>query len=205
MHKTFMNWILGNILIVTLAIFSLYSHTAVAAFPQDFSDVVWIEPNISGFAETSVLDVSVVGGTINVPHSKRNSWPISCRFSSSERVNASLWGFVKINGVWHAGTWEYLRVGVTTRKTSTYGGAGHFRPPIGTFRPRNGEIYGFMVSGVARDSLSCNNARERSNVVLWRWGVGEVPIEEMTEEPAPEENDPTKLQPMLDLLLEEEG
>jgi hypothetical protein len=184
--------------IILVTVFLAIPKAVFAAFPQDFSDVVWIEPNISGWPVTSTLDVTVNGGTINVPHTKKDSWPISCRFSTADRVNASLWGFVKLNGVWHAGTWEYLRVGVTTRKTSTYGGSGHFRPPIGTFRPVNGEIYGFMVAGVSRDNLRCNNVAERSNVVLWRWGVGPVDFE--TGNPTVEEPDPTVMGPILDLL-----
>lgn len=183
---------------------ALFSNSAFAAFPQDFSDVTWIGPNIGGWPVTSNLDVSVNGGTINVPHSKRNTWPISCKFAASERVNASMWGFVKLGSRWHAGTWEFLRVGSTTRSTATYGGPGHFRPPIGTFRPRNGEIYGFMVAGVSRDNLVCNNARERSNVVLWRWGVGEVPIGPIEPEPEPEpEPMAPNMSPILNLLFEE--
>ncbi len=179
----------------------LLQSNAYAGFPQDFSDVVFVENNrdVQNWPVTSTLRAGVNGGTITVEHSKRNSWPITnCRFNASERVNASVWGFVRINGVWHAGTWEYLRAGVTTRKTSTYGGPGHFRPPIGTFRPRNGEIYGFMVSGIARDALNCVNARERSNIVLWRWGEGVVPFD---DEPEPEPETPT-ITPTINLLLD---
>jgi len=189
-----------RLLIVLSIVF--FSNNAFAAFPQDFSDVTWIGPDVGGWAVTSELDVSVNGPTINVPHTKRNSWPISSRFAASERVNASMWGFVKLGTRWHAGTWEFLRVGSTTRSTATYGGPGHFRPPIGTFRPRNGEIYGFMVSCVARDDLRGNNCRERSNVVLWRWGVGVVPIEDATAPPEPEPVPPT-ISPSVDLLLQD--
>lgn len=172
-----------QILKITISIMSaaLLSQSAMAAFPQDFSDVVFVENNaaVANWPVTSQLEASVSGGTINVPHSKRSTWSITnCRFSSNQRVNANVWGFVKVNGVWHAGTWEYLRAGVTVRTTSAFGGAGHFRGAIGTFRPQVGEIYGFMVSGIARDSLNCVNNAERSNVVLWRWGVGPVAIEE---------------------------
>ena len=183
-------------------IFSGMTRIALAAFPDDFSDVVWIEPDISSWPVTSTLDVSINGGTINVPHTKKDTWPITnCRFSASERVNANMWGFVKLGGVWHAGTWEYLRAGVTTRKTSTYGGAGHFRPPIGTFRPINGEVYGFMVAGISRDALNCVNVAERSNVVLYRWGEGVVSSTSgggSTPEPEPE---PPVVAPQNSLLL----
>lgn len=178
----------------------LFSQAAFAAFPQDFSDVTWIGPNIGGWPVTSTLRASVNGGTITVDHTKKNSWPISTKFASWQRVNASCWGFVKKDGRWYAGTWEYLRKGVSTRKTSTYGGAGHFRPPIGTFRPQNGEIYGFMIAGVSRDTLSGNNVRERTNVVLWRWGVGGVPII-IEPEPEPVPDTPV-VTPAIDLLMQ---
>ena len=175
--------ILSKVLIVL--IFSSMTRLAMAAFPQDFSDVVWVGPDISSWEVTSTLEVSINGGTINLPHTKRDSWPITnCRFPASERVNASVWGFVKLNGVWHAGTFEYLRAGGTTRKTSTFGGPGYFRPPINTFRPINGELYGFMIAGISRDSLNCVNVDERTNVVLYRWGEG--PVDFDAAEPEPE-------------------
>jgi len=192
-----MNTLFKTILVVT---FLMLTRTAHAAFPLDFEDVVWIEPNVSSWAETSVLDItSIDGSLIRMPHSKTNSWPISCRLGSSNRLNANVWGFVQINGVWHAGTWEYLRVGFTSRKTKAFGGAGHFRPPIGTFSPRNGELYGFMVAGISRDSLACNNVRERSNVVMWRWGEGKVPLSEFEETPVSSSSSP-----IIDLILNEE-
>ena len=193
-----MNSIKRLLIIVSIA---LFSNNVFAAFPQDFSDVLWLGPNVGVWPQTSNLDASVNGGTINVPHSKRNTWPISSRFAASQRVNASMWGFVKVGTRWYAGTWEFLRKGSTTRSTSAFGGAGHFRPPIGTFRPRNGEIYGFMVSCVARDDLRGNNCRERSNVVLWRWGVGEVPIGPIVP-PEPEPT-PANMAPILDLLIQD--
>jgi len=180
---------------------ALLSQPVLAGFPQDFSDVVFVENNASvqNWPVTSQLNASVNGGSITVAHTKRDTWRITnCRFSSRERVNANVWGFVQINGVWHAGTWEYLRAGVTTRKTSAFGGRGHFRGAIGTFRPQVGQVYGFMVSGIARDQLNCVNNAERSNIVLWRWGVGPVPIEEPEPEPEPGAN----ATPAVNLLLD---
>jgi len=171
--------------LLPILILTFLSQAVYAAFPNDFDDVVWVDANPSSFRETSVLTVSVNGGTINLPHSQRNNWPLTTRFPRSENVNASVWGFVQINGVWHGGTWEFFRRGSTTRSVSAFGGAGHFRSPIGTFRPQNGVVYGFMVSGAHRDGFTPINVRERSNVALWRWGVGPVTIEEMEEEASP--------------------
>jgi len=184
---------LRQLFLLIISIF-FFNHSASAGFLED-CDVVWIGPDISEWPETSELTASVAGSVINLDHEKKNIWPISSRFSASERVNASAWGFVKLNDVWHAGTWEYLRAGQTRKSTPTYGGRGHFRPPIGTFRPRNGEIYGFMVAGVSRDTLSGNNVRERTNVVLWKWGVGVVPLREAECGGPP-------IGPILDLLTE---
>ena len=179
----------------------LFSNQSFAGFPQDFSDVVWTDADASSFAETSFLEpVTVSGGLIRLEHSKRNSWPLTRRFSASQNVNASVWGFVQLNGIWHAGTWEFMRRGVTTRSVSAFGGAGHFRPPIGTFRPTNGVVYGFMMSGAHRDGFQPINVRERTNVQLHRWGVGPVAFD-----PAePEEEEATPIDPILNTLLDDE-
>ena len=182
--------------LLPILILTFLSQTVYAAFPDDFDDVVWVDADISSFEETSVLDARVSGGTITVSHSKRNSWPLTRRFSSSENVNANVWGCVQLNEIWHCGTWEFLRRGVTTRSTSAFGGRGHFRSPIGTFRPRNGEIYGFMVSGVHRDGFTPINVRERSNVVLWKWGEGVV-------DSLPGADTPNVITPATNLLLDE--
>ena len=65
----------------------------------------------------------------------------------------------------------------------------------------NGEIYGFMVSGVARDNLNGNNVRERTNVVLYRWGSGVVPFDEST----PEEEEKPNPSPAINLLLSDDA
>lgn len=178
------------------------SSTAKAAFPQDFSDVVFIEsPSVKDWPVTSRLNVTIGGGYINMPYDKTNVWPRSSRLGGC--CVASAWGFVKVGGIWHAGTWEYLRPGQITKKASAFGGCCHFRSPINNFNKVNGEIYGFMVTGVARDNLNGNNVRERTNVVLYRWGSGVVPFEEGTPGGGgtPEEEKVPNVGPAIDLLL----
>lgn len=173
-----------------------FSSAANAAFPQDFSDVVFIEaPFVKGWPETSQLDVSIGGGLINMPYDKRTVWPpVRPNSLGGAEVNANAWGFIKLNGVWHAGTWEYLRPGQFVKKTKAYGGCCHFRPPINNFNTVNGEIYGFMIAGVTRDTSGGINVEERTNVVLYRWGVGVVAFE-------PEAAASATVTPVLDILL----
>jgi len=149
------------------------SYSANAGFPDDLSDVVFIEsPAVKDWPITTQLSVSASGGNITLDYDKKNVWPRSSRLGGCCVANA--WGVIKVGGVWHAGTWEYLRQGQTVKKATAFGGCCHFRSPIGNFNRVNGEIYGFMVSGVARDNLNQNNIQERSNVVVFRWGVGAI-------------------------------
>lgn len=160
---------------LALALFAFFSiaQAANAGFPDDLSDVVFIEsPSVKSWPATARLNVSVGGGNITLNYDKKGVWPRSARLGGC--CVASAWGVVKVGGVWHAGTWEYLRPQQTVKKVKAFGGCCHFRGPIGNFRPVNGEIYGLMVSGVARDSLKQNNVRERSNVAIFKWGVGQI-------------------------------
>lgn len=160
---------LALVLLATLSI----PQIARAAYPDDLSDVIFIEsPDVKNWPITTQLSVSAGGGTITMDYDKKNSWPISSRLGGCCVANA--WGIIMINGIPHAGTWEYLRPGQIVKQETAFGGCCHFRGPIGNFNRVSGEVYGFMVSGVARDNLDGNNIRERSNVIVFRWGVGTI-------------------------------
>ncbi|RBP49209.1 hypothetical protein [Arenicella xantha] len=157
----------------------LFTNSTKAAFPQDFSDVVFIEaPYVKDWPIGSRLNVDISGGNINLRYDRANSWPaVRPNSLGGAAVNANAWGFVKLGGVWHAGTWEYLRPGQITKKTTAFGGCCHFRSPINNFNKVNGEIYGFMVAGVTRDTSGGINVAQRTNVELYRWGSGVVPYD----------------------------
>ncbi len=150
---------------------------AKAGFPDDFSDVQWIDPDISSWAQTSSITVNVSGSTLQVNGSKKDVWPR--RFHSDLRndcCNRSLWIFAKYQGQWYATTFEYMRFGQVNKQREAVSGRQIKRSPF--FRsgfdwePADGEVYGFMTSGMARFNLNNVNVRERSNVALYKWGVG---------------------------------
>ena len=84
-----------------------------AAFPDDLSDVVFTEAaQVKNWPVTTNMNLSIGGGFINMPFSATNTWPSVTLFGIV--VNANSWGIVKENGVWKAGTWDYLRPGGTS-------------------------------------------------------------------------------------------
>lgn len=163
--------------------------TAQAAFPYDLeSGVTFTEPlesrNIRSFAETSVLTASINPGAnlVTMVHDRRSTWqggtgflgtvPLSC-------CNANVWAFRLVGGEWFGATWDYMRVGGTTRPFDAIRGGGHQRgAPLASLGvPRTGEVVGLMMAGITRLGLS-NNVFERTNIVFIRVGGGVVdPVE----------------------------
>ncbi len=134
--------------------------------PSDLGGVRWLHTDVSGWSETGTLrTVRVSGGTITLDYDKAKSWPGVDHAGAF--VNANPWIFVNVSGVWYAATWEWLRVGQTSKSTRSVAGDHIKKHPLGNFRPRSGEVYGFMVSGLARDSA--RNVRERTQVLMYRW------------------------------------
>ncbi len=132
----------------------------------DLGNVNWLHANVSGWAQTANLSsVSVNGGSITLAYNKANVWPGAN--AGGANVNANPWIFVFQDGRWHAATWEWLRVGQITKSTGAVNGNHIKQAPLTGFSPRSGEVYGFMVSGLARDST--RNVQERSNIVMVRW------------------------------------
>ena len=139
-----------------------------ASDPGAFSlgSVRWLHTNVSGWPETATLrSVSIRGGSITLNYNKANSWPGVSHAGAN--VNANPWIFVNRGGTWYGATWEWLRVGQTTKSVSSVHGSHIKRAPLNNFVPQSGETYGFMVSGLARDKK--RNVQERSNVVMLRW------------------------------------
>ena len=132
--------------------------------PADFSGVTWLHHNVSGWAQTASLNAGV-GGSVNLNYDKARVWP--ARNVGGTDVNANAWIFVFQDGRWYAATWEWLRPGQTSKSTRAVHGDHIKKSPLNDFVPRSGEVYGFMVSGLARDST--RNVEERSNVDMVRW------------------------------------
>ena len=194
-------------LVVFISLF--ITTTALAAFPEDLDDVVFIEegvrPGITQFvrnmAVTGTMSVQIGGRDnfggemVNLFNSQRSVWPnniFAC-------CNANAWLVVNVDGTWFAGTWEFMRVGQVTKSTLALVGPRHLRfPPLADFRPVNGEIYGFFNSCIVRNGITPNvsNCQERTEIALFQFGVGPVgfdAISTSTESAFP-------IAPILDLL-----
>lgn len=179
---------------VLLGLFSQQSHSA---FPNDFSDVTWIDPNISSWAQTSTITANVRGSILNITDTKASVWPQ--RYHSELQnscCNRSLWIIIKFEGKWYASTFEYMRFGQVGKNAEAVNGGQIKRAPFlqsgRLWEPANGEVYGFMTSGMARFNLNNNNVRERSNIALYRWGVGPTDNVNFTEVPRGADGRPLK-------------
>lgn len=171
---------------------------AYAAFPNDLSDVVFIEaPYVKEWPVGAGMNLSISGDTILMPYGGAGSWPpVRPKSLGGAQVNANAWGIVKVGGVWHAGTWEYLRPGQTAKKVKAFGGCCHFRPPINNFRLVNGENYAIFLSGVVRDTSGGINIQQRTNYSVFKWGTGVIFVEGVDSAP-----DGFLPAPVVDILL----
>lgn len=142
------------------------------------SDVRWLHDNIGSWRATSTIRSvrirDVPAGGVCIEHTKAQSWPGVTFDGTSLAGNA--WVFAKINGRWHAGTYEWLRPRQICKFTvrgqhqspSREIGPHVKTPPLRDWVPRSGETVGFMVSTLARFGRR-GPVRERSNIVLVTW------------------------------------
>jgi hypothetical protein len=132
------------------------------------SDVVWIDQDVSGWAVT-VTDLNVsIGSDINLSHSGGTDvWR-----PEIDGVVGNAWIFVWRRGQWYGGTWEYLRPNQRIKGKDNLQSPGvigklESEKELTNFVAQPGETYGFMVSGLARDTYS--NVQERSNIDMATW------------------------------------
>ena len=165
----------------------MLSSSAKAAFPDDFQGVVWIDAaEVANWPQTGSLTVSVdprdVALRLRAENSKTGVW--KNEKINNVLVNANLWVFARFNGVWYGATFEYMRPNSVAKNLDAVEGGHVKRPPFltssYTWQPRQGEVIAFMVSGIARFTLANNNVKERTNVFLYKWGVG--PVTEIDDE-----------------------
>ena len=95
-------------------------------------------------------------------------WPIYDL--GGTEVVGNPWIFIWEDGVWHAGTWEWLRPGQTCKNIHSVAGSHIKVSPFGEesgWVPTSGDTYYFMVSGLAR--WSERTVEERTNLVPLVW------------------------------------
>ncbi|PIP86343.1 hypothetical protein COV42_01955 [Candidatus Campbellbacteria bacterium CG11_big_fil_rev_8_21_14_0_20_44_21] len=142
--------------------------------PKTLNDVVWLHTNISAWKEASKLNksnISIKEGEICLDHTKKGLWP------EKDGVEGNPWVLASIEGKWYAGTYEWLRPGQVCKELSSNPPASTVKELIGphvkasplqNWKPRKGELVGFMVSALARDG-SLRNVQERTNAVFIEW------------------------------------
>ena len=147
-----------------------YPHTgyhpgpvAPVQVPANFAGVEWLHTDVSSWAQTAKLTVTLTSSSIVLNYDKANVWP------AIDGVNANPWIFVpKENGQgWYAATFEWMRPGQTSKSINSVKGDHIKKAPLQNFVPVPGVWYGFMVSGLCRDSK--RNVYERSNVFMLQW------------------------------------
>jgi hypothetical protein len=139
--------------------------TTDGSWPSEIDGPIkWLNTSVSDWPVTSSLRASVGGGTISMPYDKAKAWP------SVGGLNANPWVIVKMEGQWYAATFEWLRYGQTSKPVGVLNGAlgDHIKvSPLNRWRPRSGERFGIMVSGLVR--AQSRNVRERTNVSMVTW------------------------------------
>ena len=142
-----------------------------AMFPPalDLSAVTWLHTNVSGWAETATLaSVQFRSGQICLDYDRADVWAIGT--IGGVDVVGNPWVFIWRDGRWYGATWEWLRPGqICKAQTSVAGDHIKVFPfdAASGWRPASGEVFYFMVSGLARSSQ--RNSMERTQPVRVRW------------------------------------
>lgn len=134
------------------------------------SDVIWLDADVSGWPQTAKLTASIKGGTLILDSDKARVWPAAvARAKDGSPLYGNCWLIAKVDGTWYGATFDWMKVGATTRPTSAVRGTGGHvtRAPLNTYVPRSGERIGFMVSTPARTGERTVN--ERSNISWLTW------------------------------------
>ena len=167
------------------------SSTGVSATstPQSFTTSLAIDltrmivsypgaPNPASWPQTATIGAVEqdgnpnTGGVMCISFSTTHDWPtIPFLGDPTVQIYANQWYFANINGQWYGGPAEYLREGrgfcKSGQGTNTIGPDGGWTEPMRSWRPRVGELVGYMMSTPAR--AGHRSIDERSNVVLQPW------------------------------------
>ncbi|MCB0384543.1 MAG: hypothetical protein KDD43_04050, partial [Bdellovibrionales bacterium] len=137
----------------------------------DINRIKWLHTNVKDWALTSNLThVDVSDRKVCLDHTKKGKWPTQT-ISGGVVVEGNPWVIVKFEGQWYAATYEWLRPGQVCKTmgasppTTTIHDqfAGHIKAaPLNRWRPKRGEVVGFMVSALAR--MGAYKAHERTQI-----------------------------------------
>ena len=156
------------------------------------------------------------GRELDFVHAQRGVWPNGPNNDGLNAVNGVVWVFAQLPGtdLWAGGTFEFIRRGLTERSvlaiSQPTGQRLRFQP-LPNLVPQEGQVLGFMVSGITRNGIiGRNNIQARTNVAFFR--IGEQPGNgiQLTDEEVDElfgvvpevpEGDAVPIAPINSLLL----
>jgi len=135
------------------------------------SSVTWHHASPENFKVTAQLsNIHINGLTI--------TWSFSQPGWKEEDGNAggvvgNMWVFAKIDGRWHAATWEWLRRTTSRSHLEAVGSQAPFVQAedgtLSNWRPQPGEQIGFMASTLCRAGIPPRSVRQRSPIRLTTW------------------------------------
>lgn len=112
-------------------------------------------------------------GPMCINHTKRGLWPTSDFFNDpAVQVESNQWYFAFIGGTWYGGSGENMRPGQICKQgqmSENIGPDGTWGGPMDTWRPRAGELVGYMMTTPARFWPAMKTLDERSNMVVQPW------------------------------------
>lgn len=137
--------------------------------------VTWLHADVARWTRSSTIrTVRITASEICIDHTMAGRWPPSSPLGPPDVREGNPWVIANVNGVWYAATYDWLRPGDICRAMTadqigphTSVGGRSEGNPLHTWRPRSGEMVGFLVSTPARNEVRSIN--ERSNIVLVRW------------------------------------
>jgi hypothetical protein len=137
--------------------------------------------NPASWPETSrIIEVDQDGieGYMCVNHTKRGLWPAAPFLGQADvETEGTQWYFARINGKWYGGAGEWVRPNQICKQGQTsaeIGPDGSWGGPMSTWRPKRGELVGYMMSTPARSWPAGRTLDERSNVVVVPWKEGGI-------------------------------
>lgn len=160
---------------------------------RDFLNNAQVDPTL----RVEPGPVTSFGPELDFFHDRRdtslpNNWPDGPE-SQLQGINGVVWVFTKLDerglpdgfipragdsfnqpdpsraGLWAGGTWEFIGVGRNDRSVSAMTGPRRLRyGPAAGFVPRQGQVLGFMISGVTRNGTQRAAIQARTNVAFFR-------------------------------------
>lgn len=143
------------------------------AIPVD--EIIWHHASPAKFAVTAELsDVRFNGRTVTWAATYPDSWPQWQASPDLPFVVGNPWVFAKIEGRWHASTFEWVRAGTQRIDLQWQNDNPPFiqakTAPINAWRPKTGDPVCWMLSTLVRSGIKpASSPKERSPIVCTVW------------------------------------